>query len=102
MISDVYSNYFYGNGRYVSTPYNQLISNTDQAAGALGTAYAVTYDTTDFPDGISVTNNSRITFAESGVYNITYSGCAMKALILQERIAGLVCPQEKAQAYHRL
>lgn len=73
MIGDVYSNYFYGNGRYISTPYNQLISNTDQVAGALGTAYAITYDTTDFPDGISVTNNSRITFAESGVYNITYS-----------------------------
>jgi hypothetical protein len=73
MIGDVYSNYFYGNGRYISTAYNQLISNTDQAAGALGTAYAVTYDTTDFPDGITVTNNSRITFAESGVYVITYS-----------------------------
>jgi hypothetical protein len=73
MIGDVYSNYFYGNGRYISTPYNQLISNTDQAAGSLGTAYAVTYDTTDFPDGITVTNNSRITFAESGVYVITYS-----------------------------
>jgi hypothetical protein len=69
----VYSNYFYGNGRYISTPYNQLISNTDQAAGALGTAYAVTYDTTDFPDGITVTSGSRITFAESGVYTITYS-----------------------------
>jgi hypothetical protein len=73
MIGNVYSNYFYGNGRYISTAYNQLISNTDQAAGALGTAYAVTYDTTDFPDGITVTNNSRITFAESGVYTITYS-----------------------------
>lgn len=73
MIGDVYSNYFYGNGRYISTPYNQLISNTDQAAVALDVAYAVTYDTTDFPDGITVTNNSRITFAESGIYNITYS-----------------------------
>jgi hypothetical protein len=73
MIGDVYSNYFYGNGRYISTPYNQLISNTDQAAGALGTAYAITYDTTDFPDGVTVTNNSRITFAESGIYVITYS-----------------------------
>ena len=73
MIGDVYSNFFYGSGRYISTAYNQLISNTDQAAGSLGTAYAITYDTTDFPDGITVTNNSRITFAESGVYVITYS-----------------------------
>jgi hypothetical protein len=73
MIADVYSDYFYGNGRYISTPYNQLISNTDQAAVALDVAYAITYDTTDFPDGITVTNNSRINFAESGIYNIVYS-----------------------------
>jgi len=73
MIGNVYANYFYGNGRYISTAYNQLISNTDQVAASLGTAYAITYDTTDFPDGITVTNNSRITFAESGIYTITYS-----------------------------
>jgi hypothetical protein len=73
MIGDVYANFFYGSGKYISTPYNQLISNTDQAAGALGTAYAVTYDTTDFPDGITITSGSRITFADTGVYNITYS-----------------------------
>jgi hypothetical protein len=73
MIGEVYSNFFYGSGKYLSTPYNQLISNTDQAAGSLGTAYAVTYDTTDFPNGITVTSGSRITFADTGVYNITYS-----------------------------
>jgi hypothetical protein len=73
MIGEVYSNFFYGSGKYLSTPYNQLISNTDQAAGALGTAYAVTYDTADFPDGITITSGSRITFADTGVYNITYS-----------------------------
>jgi len=73
MIGNVYSNFFYGSGKYLSTPYNQLISNTDQVAGALGTAYAVTYDTTDFPNGITVTSNSRITFADTGIYNITYS-----------------------------
>jgi hypothetical protein len=73
MGSDFYGGRFYGDGKYIATPYNQLISNTDQAAGALGTAYAVTYDTTDFPDGITITSGSRITFADTGVYNITYS-----------------------------
>ena len=73
MIGNVYADFFYGSGKYISTPYNQLISNTDQVAGSLGTAYAVTYDTTDFPNGITVTSNSRITFADTGVYNITYS-----------------------------
>jgi hypothetical protein len=73
MIGNVYADFFYGSGKYISTPYNQLISNTDQVAGSLGTAYAVTYDTTDFPDGITITSSSRITFADTGVYNITYS-----------------------------
>jgi len=73
MIGNVYADFFYGSGKYISTPYNQLISNTDQVAGSLGTAYAVTYDTTDFPDGITITSGSRITFADTGVYNITYS-----------------------------
>jgi len=73
MGSDFYGGRFYGDGKYIATPYNQLISNTDQAAGSLGTAYAITYDTTDFPDGITITSGSRITFADTGVYNITYS-----------------------------
>lgn len=73
MIGNVYADFFYGSGKYLSTPYNQLISNTDQAAVALDVAYAITYDTTDFPDGITITSGSRITFADTGVYNITYS-----------------------------
>ncbi len=68
-----YGGSFYGDGRYLSTPYNQLVSNSDQTAGSVATAYAVTYDVSDFPDGISIVSNSQITFADPGVYNITYS-----------------------------
>lgn len=68
-----YGGFFYGDGRYIDTPYNQLISNTDQTAANTYTAYAITYDTEDFPDGISVASNSQITFAEPGIYNIAYS-----------------------------
>lgn len=73
MGANFYGGNFYGNGKFIETPYNQIISNTDQAAVALDVAYAITYDTTDFPDGITVTSNSRITFADTGIYNITYS-----------------------------
>lgn len=73
MAQDVYADYLYGDGRYISTPYNQLISNTDQTAASVATAYAVTLDVSEFPDGISITSSSRITFAQAGVYNITYS-----------------------------
>lgn len=68
-----YGGSFYGNGRYIDTPYNQLISNTDQTAASVANAYAVTYDTDEFPDGISIVSSSQITFAEPGIYNITYS-----------------------------
>lgn len=68
-----YGNYFYGDGQYLLTPYNQFTSNQNQTAGALGTAYAVTMNANDFPNGISIVNNSEITFAEAGIYLITYS-----------------------------
>lgn len=73
MAQDVYADYFYGDGRYISTPYNQIISTTDQTAASVANAYAVTYDTTDFPDGISIASSSHIVFAEPGIYNVTYS-----------------------------
>lgn len=73
MATDVYGNYFYGDGRYISTPYNQLTSSTDQTAASVANAYAVTYDTSVYPDGISITSSSRITFAQPGIYAITFS-----------------------------
>lgn len=73
MAQDVYADYLYGDGRYISTPYNQIISNTDQTAASVANAYAITYDVEEYPDGISVVSNSQITFAETGIYNIAYS-----------------------------
>lgn len=68
-----YGGQFYGDGQFISTPYNQIISNTDQTAASVANAYAITYDVEDYPDGISVVSNSQITFAQSGIYNISYS-----------------------------
>jgi len=73
MANNFYGGTFYGDGRNLQLPYNQIISNSDQTAAALDQAYAVTYDSTDFPDGISVVSNSRITFAKQGIYLLTYS-----------------------------
>ena len=73
MAQDIYADYFYGDGRYISTPYNQIVSNSDQTAASVANAYAITYDVEDYPDGISVVSNSRITFAQAGIYNLVYS-----------------------------
>ena len=73
MAQDIYADYFYGDGRYISTPYNQIVSNSDQTAASVANAYAITYDVEDYPDGISIASGSHIVFAEPGIYNILYS-----------------------------
>lgn len=73
MATSFYGGAFYGDGRHINTPYNQLVSNSSQTAASVADAYAVTLDTSDFPDGISISSGSRIVFAQPGIYNITYS-----------------------------
>jgi hypothetical protein len=73
MAGNVYANTFYGDGRFISTPYNQLSSNQDQTAASVAVAYALTLNTDEFPNGISIVSNSRITFAQQGIYNVSYS-----------------------------
>ena len=73
MVGNVYADYLHGDGRYINTPYNQLISNTGQTAASVANAYAITLDVSEFPDGISIASSSRITFAQAGIYNIAYS-----------------------------
>ena len=68
-----YGGTFYGDGRYLQLPYNQFSSDQDQTAASVANAYAITLNTNEFPNGISIVSNSRITFAEEGIYNIAYS-----------------------------
>ena len=72
MANNFYGGYFYGDGRYLNTPYNQFTSDQDQT-GAVATATAVTFNTDDFPDSISIVSNSQITFGEAGIYRLDYS-----------------------------
>jgi hypothetical protein len=75
MSRDVYAGNFYGDGRFISTPYNQFQSKVDQTAGSVATAYALELEVTDFADGIYIAgaNDTEITFSKSGVYRLTYS-----------------------------
>lgn len=73
MTNRLYADYLYGDGRYISTPYNQLTSNSSQTAPNVATANALTLTTSEFPDGISIASSSHIVFAQPGIYNITYS-----------------------------
>jgi hypothetical protein len=72
-VSNLFANFLYGDGRFVSTPYNQLSSNQNQTAASVAVAYALTLNTDEFPNGISIVSSSRITFAQQGIYNVSYS-----------------------------
>lgn len=72
MGENFYGGMFYGDGRYLSTPYNQFTSDQDQT-GAVATATAITFNTDEFPDSISIASNSRITFGQQGIYLLNYS-----------------------------
>jgi hypothetical protein len=64
---------FIGDGKGISVPYAQLVSDQDQTAAAIDQAYAVTYTGTDFAVDISIVSSSRVTFTHAGEYLISYS-----------------------------
>jgi len=46
---------------------------TNQTAAAINTGYAITFNTTDVTDGITLVSNSRITVPSTGIYNLQFS-----------------------------
>ncbi|CAB4144087.1 hypothetical protein UFOVP464_19 [uncultured Caudovirales phage] len=54
--------------------YGAFQDSTNQAIGAVGTAYAITFDTTDNSNGVTIGSpTSRIVFGNAGTYNIQWS-----------------------------
>ena len=60
-------------GKWINNPYGAFQDTTDQTAANTTTAYAVTFDTTDFSNGITLSNSSRLNVAQSGIYNLQFS-----------------------------
>jgi hypothetical protein len=56
-----------------STPYGAFQDSTDQTAANTTTAYAVTLNTTDFSNGIYLSDSSRINVRNYGIYNLQFS-----------------------------
>lgn len=61
-------------GKFMNNPYGAFQSTVDQTAAAANTAYAMTLNTTDYANGVSVASNSRITVADAGIWNLQWSG----------------------------
>lgn len=59
-------------GKYINAPYGAFQDTTDQTATA-NTASVMTFNTTDFSNGVSVVSNSKLTVAQAGIYNLQFS-----------------------------
>ena len=60
-------------GKWINNPYGAFQDGTDQTAANTTTAYAITFDTTDFSNGVTLSNSSRLNASQAGIYNIQFS-----------------------------
>ena len=60
-------------GRFMNNPYGAFQDSTDQMAANTTTAYAVTFDTTDFSNGVTLASGSRLTVTDAGIWNCQFS-----------------------------
>ena len=54
-------------------PYGSFNSTQDQTISSTTTAYAMTFNVTDFSDGVSLANSSQLVAGYSGIYNLQFS-----------------------------
>ena len=59
--------------KYINAPYGAFQDGTDQTAANTTTAYAITFDTTDFSNGVTLSNSSRLNVSQAGIYDIQFS-----------------------------
>jgi hypothetical protein len=60
-------------GKYLNNPYGAFQDSTNQTAANTTTAYAITFDTTDYANGVTLSNSSRLNVSQDGLYNIQFS-----------------------------
>ena len=56
-----------------SMPYGAFQDSTNQTAANTTTAYAITLNTTDYSNGVYLSNSSRMNVRNAGVYNLQFS-----------------------------
>lgn len=59
--------------RFLNAVYGAFSSSQDQFAANTTTAYAMTLNTVDYANGVSVASSSRITVEYPGIYNLQFS-----------------------------
>ena len=60
-------------GQFINIPFGSFYDTTDQTAVSTTASYPISINTTSLSNEVSIENNSQITFATEGVYNIQFS-----------------------------
>ena len=60
-------------GRFMNNPHGAFQDSTDQVAANTTTAYAITFNTTDFSNGVTLASGSRLTVVDAGIWNCQFS-----------------------------
>jgi hypothetical protein len=56
-----------------TVPYGAFQDTTDQTAASTTATYAITFNTTDFSNGVYLSNSSRLNVRNTGLYNLEFS-----------------------------
>jgi hypothetical protein len=56
-----------------SAPYGQFTNNNDQTAPSVGSTALVSWDTTEFSNGVYLADTSKIYVRNAGIYNVQFS-----------------------------
>jgi hypothetical protein len=60
-------------GKFINIPHGAFQDSTNQTAASTTVAYPVTFNTTDFTNGVTMASGSRMTVAVDGLWNIQFS-----------------------------
>jgi len=60
-------------GKFMNNPHGAFQDSTDQTAANTTTAYAITLNTTDFSNGVTIASGSRLTVVDAGIWNCQFS-----------------------------
>lgn len=82
------SSLFNGNGRQISFPYGAFSSTLNQADGSTAQAYGITYDTTDYSNGVSYGAHTAVFTASIATTTMTVSAVTSGTLLPGMAVTG--------------
>ena len=86
--SNVNASLFTGNGRQISFPYGAFSSTLNQADGSTAQAYGITYDTTDYSNGVSYGAHTAVFTASIATTTMTVSAVTSGTLLPGMAVTG--------------